>query len=81
MDVDVNDTVADENARRAIERFISRLKADLWPEQADDGQFRYQVDAMEMTITDSGGHPEFVRLRLVPGVNGLQVEWAKRTVT
>lgn len=60
---------------RAVQRFINRLKADLWPETDDLGLARYQVNSMEMTVTESGGQRPIVTLRLEPGANGLQEIW------
>lgn len=56
-------------------RFIQRLRANLWPDVDDHGAPRWQVDSMEMVITTSGGQQKIVTLRLIPGVEGLQMEW------
>jgi hypothetical protein len=59
---------------RSVDLFIKRLKANLWPDSDDDGVNRFQVDSMDMTITNSGGTERLARLQLIPGVAGLQVE-------
>jgi hypothetical protein len=48
---------------------INRIAATLW---LGDG---YQVDEMEMKITNSGGSAHLATLRLIPGEPELQVTW------
>lgn len=62
--------------RHSTLRFINRLSASLWPESDDFGAPRFQVNSMKMVLTDGGGQNVIATLRLVPGVGGLQVEWA-----
>jgi hypothetical protein len=65
----------DRVLKRSLDQFIQRLSANLWPDTDDTGLPRWQVDSMDMRITNCGGRETLVHLQLVPGVNGLQVTY------
>jgi hypothetical protein len=65
----------DRVLKRSLDQFIQRLSANLWPDTDDTGLHRWQVDSMDMRITNCGGRENLVHLQLVPGVNGLQVTY------
>lgn len=65
----------DAATKKSLDRLIERVQANLWPDTTDAGLPRWQVDSMDMRITNCGGREHLVHLQLIPGVNGLQVSW------
>lgn len=61
--------------KKSLDRFVQRLEANLWPDTDDSGLPRWQVDSMDMRLTNSGGRESLVHLQLVPGVRGLHASW------
>jgi hypothetical protein len=65
------DSFIEYHSRRVYAtRIINRVAANLWLENG------WQVNSMEMEITETQSAEVIVTLRLVPGTAGLQVTWA-----